>query len=205
MIFGKTKLEMKVGFFVFIGLFILAFFVLSIGGIKTWSSAYDVNFVFHFVNGVKLGAPVRFAGVDVGLVKHIKFMAPGEDGKTRVEIIARIKNGTRIPVDSSVWVNTLGLLGEKYIEVMPGVDKNNILAKNGSLIGEDPIAMQEIGAMAKKIVTDIDETILKINSGTGTIGKLVSDDSIYNNLDALMADLKRNPWKLFYKGKDVKD
>ena len=61
MIFGKTKLEMKVGIFVFIGLIILVVFVLSIGGVKTWSSGYKVNFIFNFVNGVKNGAPVRFA------------------------------------------------------------------------------------------------------------------------------------------------
>ena len=63
MIFGKTKLELKVGFFVFIGLLILIIFILSIGGFKTWSSGYHINLSFNFVNGVKVGAPVRFAGV----------------------------------------------------------------------------------------------------------------------------------------------
>ena len=63
MIFGKTKLEMKVGIFVFIGLIILVTFILSIGGFKTWTSGYKVSFIFDFVNGVKLGAPVRFSGV----------------------------------------------------------------------------------------------------------------------------------------------
>jgi hypothetical protein len=56
MIFGKTKLELKVGLFVFIGLAILVVFVLSIGGFKTWSSGYRINLIFNFVNGVKIGA-----------------------------------------------------------------------------------------------------------------------------------------------------
>ncbi len=202
MIFGKTKLELKVGVFVFMGLVIFTVFVFSIGGIKTWVGGYDIGFIFHFVNGVKIGAPVRFAGVDVGQVKKIKFLPPGQNGKISVKITARIKNDTKIPVDSNVWVNTLGLLGEKYIEVMPGVDFNNILVKNQELTGQDPMAMQEIGEMAKKIVTDIDNTILKINSGEGTVGKLLSDDSIYNNLDAFVADIKRNPWKLLFKAKE---
>ena len=55
MIFGKTKLELKVGIFVFMGLVILAVAVLSIGGFKTWTSGYEVNFIFNFVNGVKIG------------------------------------------------------------------------------------------------------------------------------------------------------
>lgn len=202
MIFGKTKLELKVGVFVFTGLVILAIFIFSIGGIKTWAGGYDIGFLFHFVNGVKIGAPVRFAGVDVGQVKKIKFLSPDKDGRISVKIFARIKNETKIPVDSNVWVNTLGLLGEKYIEVMPGVDTNNYLVKNQELTGQDPMAMQEIGEMAKKIVTDIDNTFLKINSAEGTIGKLISDGSLYDNLDAFVADIKRNPWKLLFKAKE---
>lgn len=204
MIFGKTKLELKVGIFVFVGLVILTVFIFSVGGIKTWSSGYDVNFIFHFVNGVKLGAPVRFAGVDVGQVKAIKLLPPAEEGKTMVKIVCWIHNGTRIPVDSSIWVNTLGLLGEKYVEIMPGIDSVNFLAKNGELKGEDPLAMQEVGEMAKKIAKDIDETFTKINCGEGTVGMLLNDNSLYQNLNAFTEDIKNNPWKLLYRGKEKK-
>ena len=51
MIFGKSKLELKVGIFVFIALAALVIFVLSIGGVKTWTLGYRVNFIFNFVNG----------------------------------------------------------------------------------------------------------------------------------------------------------
>jgi phospholipid/cholesterol/gamma-HCH transport system substrate-binding protein len=78
MIFGKTKLELKVGVFVFIGLVLLAVLILSIGGFKTWTSGYNINFIFHFVNGVKVGAPVRYAGVDVGEVKILSFIPAGQ-------------------------------------------------------------------------------------------------------------------------------
>lgn len=114
MIFGRSKTELKVGIFVFVGLVILMIFILSIGGFKTWSSGYKVKFVFNFINGVKLGAPVRFAGVDVGQVKKINFIS-SLDGRTKVEIVAWVKDSVNIPLDSSIWVNTLGLLGEKYI------------------------------------------------------------------------------------------
>ena len=120
MIFGKTKLEMKVGIFVFIGLIILVVFVLSIGGVKTWSSGYKVNFIFNFVNGVKNGAPVRFAGVDSGVVRRIKFFHGPKDLKNKVRVTCWVHKSVSIPLDSKIWVNTLGLLGEKYIEIMPG-------------------------------------------------------------------------------------
>ncbi len=202
MIFGKTRLELKVGVFVFIGLVILAVFVLSIGGFKTWTLGYNVNFIFHFVNGVKLGAPVRYAGVDVGEVKAIKFIFPDAGGKIRVKVGCWVKKDTKVPVDSIIWVNTLGLLGEKYIEIIPGKDFNNILLEGQELTGKDPISMQEVTDLANKIVKDADEVILKIKNNEGTIGKLIGDDAIYNDLDALVKDIRKHPWKLFWKTKE---
>ena len=92
MIFGKTKLELKVGIFVFIGLIVLVIFILSIGGFKTWSSGYRINLNFNFVNGVKVGAPVRFAGVDVGEVKKVKLEFLAEENRSNVNLEVWIRN-----------------------------------------------------------------------------------------------------------------
>ena len=204
MIFGKTKLEIKVGIFVFVGLLILTTFILLIGDFKTWTSGYQLNFMFNFVNGVKIGAPVRFAGVDVGEVKEIKFTLAPEDQITKVQIIGWLKKEVKIPQDSTVWVNTLGLLGEKYIEIMPGKDYKNFLLANQTLIGVDPIAMHEVAQLAKSIAGDIDESIVRIKNKEGTVGKLLYDDTIYKELEALIIDLRQHPWKLFWKGKEKK-
>lgn len=205
MIFGKTRLELKVGVFVLIGMIILAVFVLSIGGIKTWSSHYKVNFVFNFVNGVKLGAPVRFAGVDVGEVKDIKFQFEPREAKTKVHLICSVRKELKVPVDSTVWVNTLGLLGEKYIEIIPGDNYNMCLTKDDELTGVDPIATHEIVRLAKGIAENIDESIAKIKNKEGTLGKLLYDDVIYQELEALIVDIRKHPWKLFWKGKEKKE
>ena len=55
MIFGKTKMELKVGVFVFFGLVLVTIFILSIGGFKTWTSGYTVQFGFSFINGLATG------------------------------------------------------------------------------------------------------------------------------------------------------
>ena len=202
MIFGKTKLELKVGIFIFIGLVILVIFVLLIGDFKTWASGYPLNFVFSFANGVKKGAPVRFAGVDVGEVRDIELIYIPGQAKTDIKIIGWLKKQVKVPVDSTVWINTLGLLGEKYIEIMPGKDYQNYLASNQSLIGVDPIPMHEVVQLAKNITEHIDESIVKIRDGKGTVGKLLYDDTIYKELEALAIDLRKHPWKLFWKTKE---
>jgi phospholipid/cholesterol/gamma-HCH transport system substrate-binding protein len=204
MIFGQTKLELKVGAFVFLGLVILAIFVLSIGNFKTWTSGYGINFIFNFVNGVKIGAPVRFAGVDIGEVKRINFIFPKDEQRYKVQIVGWVKRNVKIPLDSTVWVNTLGLLGEKYIEIMPGEDYSKILTANQSLVGIDPLPMHEIGQLAKNIADDLDAVIRKLKNKEGTIGKLLYDDTIYNELEAFIADIRKNPWKLFFRTKEKK-
>ena len=223
MIFGKSKLELKVGMFVFAGLVVLLIFVLYIGDFQNSLSTYRVNFTFNFINGVKLGSPVRFAGVDVGEVKAINFIFPVKGEKPKVRMVGTITRNIKIPLDSTVWVNTLGILGEKYIEIMPGKDFENVAKDGETMVGNDPFAMQEFGEMAKSVVTKLDATLTGINgvadsvkaltlnlddgvtrikNGEGTVGKLMYSDELYNELEALVVDLKSHPWKLFWKGKE---
>jgi len=204
MIFGKTKLELKVGIFVFIGMAILVIFILSIGGFKTWSSGYHINLNFNFVNGVKVGAPVRFAGVDVGEVKRIKLEFLPEESRSNVKLDIWIRNIIKIPADSSVWVNTLGLLGEKYIEIMPGIDYSHSLKHGDCLTGVDPLPIHQIFNNAESILRNLNDGIIKIKNKEGTLGKLIYDDAMYDELQALVTDVRKNPWKLFIRTKEKK-
>lgn len=204
MIFGKTKLEMKVGIFVFIGLVILVVFILSIGGFKTWSSGYRINLNFSFVNGVKIGAPVRFAGVDVGEVKKVKLDFIPDENRSNVCLEVWVRSVIQIPADSTVWVNTLGLLGEKYIEIMPGKDYVNCLKDNQSITGIDPLPIHAIFNRAENIMRNLDDGLAQIRNKEGSLGKLIYDDQIYDELEAFVADIRKNPWKLFFKAKGKK-
>jgi phospholipid/cholesterol/gamma-HCH transport system substrate-binding protein len=142
--------------------------------------------------------------VDVGEVKELKCYFVPEENKSLIKVNCWIKNDIKVPRDSSVWVNTLGLLGEKYIEVMPGKDYANLLTANQDLTGVDPVPMQELTELAKKIASNLDNIIARIKNKEGTVGKLLFDDAIYNDLEALVQDLRKNPWKLFFKTKEKK-
>ena len=202
MIFGKTKMELKVGIFVFFGLVLISIFILSIGGFKTWTSGYDIKFSFSFINGVKMGAPVRFAGLDVGHVKKIELTVPSSNqGQTRVHVTCWVRTEVRIPLNSIIWVNTLGLLGEKYIEIMPGDDYGKVLAQGEELAGVDPIPMNKITDLANNIANNINDILEKVKNKEGSLGKLIYDDTIYKELEALTVDIRQHPWKLFIKTK----
>ena len=231
----ERNLEFKVGIFVFIGILILTGFVFLIGDFSFFKPGWNLKIVFGFANGVKLSAPVRFAGVDVGKVQDMKVFYDPKSEKTIVELSAWLEGNTRVPVDSTALVNTLGILGEKYIEIIPGSDYTEFFKEGDILLGEDPISMQEVTSLGREIALKLEDSIDNVNEvikdektkkdfkevisnlkyltgslkevmeqieeGQGTIGRLIFDSKIADDLESFVEDLKKHPWKLLHKSK----
>ncbi len=244
-----VSIEFKVGFFVVIAIIILSMIVFQIGGINIFNTnIYKLNVIFDFVNGVSKDAPVHVAGVAVGDVKDVEIFYNHEKKKTQVQLRLVIKNKVRIPKDSVAYINTLGILGEKYVEIVPGEDRSNFLREGDFIIGNNPVQLEKLTESLVDVVGDqtvrdslresfynmrvatenlrqtteiLNETVLNLKNGKGTLGKLMTDDSIYNEAEAmivnlnkkldktitdlnlslndLVRDLKLHPWKIFQK------
>ncbi len=222
----ESALELKVGSFVLVAVCVLTFFVASISDFSVFEKGKRMEAIFVFANGLRDAAPVRLSCVEAGVVKHLDVFVDDKDGqKTKVRVIFWLKQGKEVPVDSTITINQLGLLGEKYIEIIPGVSQE-FLKEGAVLIGRDPVPMEKITEQVSLITTKLETTIDGINNGIltaknkqsiedglegfgvlgknlkegrGTIGKLLNDESIYQNLEELTVDLKSNPWKLLYK------
>src|SRR3990167_6056715 len=99
---------------------ILFVIVFSIGDFYLWNPGYSIRASFRFINGVEESAPVRFAGVNAGEVKEIQIAADPATGQTLIELVLWVRQDVIVPEDSVITINTLGLLGEKYVEIIPG-------------------------------------------------------------------------------------
>ena len=198
----ESHLELKVGSFVLLALAGLSYFIFSVSNLSLFEKGRPLQAVFGFANGLKEAAPVRLAGVEAGLVKNMEvFTDANDDQRTKVRVTMWIKEGVEIPVDSKVTINQLGLLGEKYVEIMPGTSTD--FFKAGTVVvGFDPVPMEKISERVYALTEKMERTIDNINKGQGTVGKFLTDESIYRNLDELTADLKANPWKLLYRPKN---
>ncbi len=200
--------ELKVGIFILIGIVILFIIAFSIGDIRFITKAgYHIKAIFNFASGIGGSAPVRLAGVGIGEVDGLRIFKD-EKGNTKVEISAWIKNDVRIENDSNVTINTLGLLGEKYLEISPGTPGRAMLKNNDRLIGRDPVAMEKVTEDLAKLSDSITIIVERLKKGEGTVGKLLAEEDVYNDLKAitgnfreLSEDLKRHPWKLLSKSK----
>lgn len=235
----EKNLEFKVGIFVFIALVSFTIFIFSISDSAMLKEGKTIRVVFNYISGLKKNAPVRVAGVDEGIVEDVNLFFDRIDGQTKVEILIRINKATKIPADSMVMVNQLGMLGEKYVEIIPGLETKEFFEEGVTVIGRDPTMQAEMADKMVDIAKKLDESIAglrtiitneenirsinetlkniasistgfndivtNIHDGKGTVGKLFYDETLYDNLEGLTADLKANPWKLLYKPKEVRN
>lgn len=196
---STKQFELKVGVFILIGIAILFFIVFSIGDINLSKTGYKIKVLFGFASGIGPTAPVRLAGVGVGQVQGIHIIYDEKEKKTKAELTVWINDETKIEEDAVVTINTLGLLGEKYLEILPGTSGKPALKPNDTITGKDPVSMEKVTENLANLSESVNSIVDKIKKGEGTIGKLLVDDSIYNNLEAFTADIKRHPWKLLNK------
>ncbi len=200
----KITNETKTGILVVVCLTALGGLLLKIGNFNPLEKGYLVKARFHFTGGVKVHAPVCLAGVEVGEVKGIRLVY-GDD--TQVEVDLWLEAGAKLRTDSIAYATTLGLMGEKYIEIKPGTQGEAV--KDGDLItGKDPMRLEDLMETGTKAMTNIGEAAKSVN------GVLVDNrpkiDNIFTNLDETSGnfrefseDIKYHPWKVLMKGKEV--
>lgn len=197
--------ELKVGLFVGVGILIFFIIVFSIGDVTLIKRGYRIYTIFSFVNGITESAPVRLAGVDVGRIEKINVYYDKEAQKTKVKLTAWINSeDIKIEKDARATINTLGLLGEKYLEIFPGTVENGILENEDTLMGYDPVLVQNLTETMNQLVESTNVVMGRLKEGEGTIGKLLVEEKIYNDLEAFVADIKAHPWKLLHKPRGEK-
>lgn len=188
--------ELKVGIFIMIGIAILFLIVFSIGDINIIKRGYHIKIDFGFVDGVGGSAPVRFAGIGIGQIDGLKIYYDEKQKRTRAQLNAWVKDGVKIEKDATATINTLGFMGEKYLEIFPGSSGNGFLKEGDTLMGKDPTPITKVYENLAGLTDSVTVIVNRLKNGEGTIGKLLTEDKIYKDLEAFVEDIKNNPWKL---------
>jgi phospholipid/cholesterol/gamma-HCH transport system substrate-binding protein len=111
----NAKLELIVGIFVAVGLVCLAYLSIKLGKLEViGGNVYEVEAEFDSASGLKAGAPVEIAGVEVGRIKAIKLK------DDRAAVILAIQEGVKLYSDTIASIKTRGIIGEKFLGLSPG-------------------------------------------------------------------------------------
>jgi len=187
-----TWTELRVGLFVLVSLLVIAVGIFYVTGSGFWGPKYRLKSYFPETAGISNGAPVRVDGVDVGNVVSVR-MAQLVGNKPiekshNIEVILRIEKRYQpyILTDSTATLVTEGLLGNRYVSITRGFTGTPL--KDGQEVpGTAEKSLADVMASMQGLTADIQSMLVDLQNGKGSLGKLLTDDSAYNNLNAVLA------------------
>ncbi len=242
--YSRESTSIKVGIFIFSGLFLAMAVIFILGGQKQlFKRHYELTTSFKDISGLRVGAPVLLAGVSVGMVDEIGIAPDPNKKEVLIYLTVNRQFQDRIRQDSRASLSTQGLLGDKFVlislgdqaqrkledgEFIPSVEGASVNAAvekftkvadvaeetiqtlkrlfhevetgNGlihDVIYETPdrALAANVSAATRELKTaskELSRILQKINRGEGTIGALMTDPSVYNDIRRLFARVERN-------------
>ncbi|MDI6703767.1 MAG: MlaD family protein [bacterium] len=183
--------KVHVGLMVSISLLILGFLVIMAGDFRLFKKGYEVRVYFSYVSGLKVGAPVRLAGMEVGKVKDMSIT------DSKVEVVLWIEEGVCLRKDSKVTIGTLGLIGEKYIEISMG--KGERIPPSAKILGEDPVSVAEILSKGESVAHKLEKAMGTLDSMLGgeetkqKISLIIENTTkVIHNLNEILIENRNN-------------
>ncbi|MDZ4823672.1 MAG: MlaD family protein [Flavobacteriales bacterium] len=191
------KFKVRLGLFVAVG---IALFVLAIFLIGRQKNLFDPVFklvsTFNNVSGLQVGNNIRFSGINVGTVENISII---NDSTVRVDMWIRKDVQKFIKSDCSVTVGSEGLIGDRLLIITQGTSDAPLAEEGQQLSSTEPIetdaimaSLQVTAGNAEIISLELAEIMMNLNSGNGTLGRLIQDSTIAENLNQTMVNLKQS-------------
>lgn len=189
----------RLGLFIVGSLVIFAIAVFLIGGQESrFRPTYRLKAQFQNVSGLIDGAEVRVGGIHKGTVRSIQLPHRPDQ---KLTVVMDLESSTRdvIKKDSVASIKSEGLLGDKYLEISfgsPDVDR----VRDGDMIDTAPpldisdliTKTNQILDSAKDTIQNVDSISTKVNNGQGSIGALINDKKVYEQVNAATAEAQED-------------
>lgn len=189
--------KVRLGLFIVGGLIIFIFAIFIIGKQKNlFNLVFKLTATFYNVSGLQVGNNIRFCGINVGTVDNINII---NDSTVRVNMLIRKEVKQFIKSDCEVAIGSEGLIGDRLLIITQGSADASLAEDGQELVSMEPVETDAIisslrvtSGNAEIITEQLAEIMTKVNSGNGTIGRLIQDSTIAENLNQTMNNLKRS-------------
>ncbi|MBI4848660.1 MAG: MCE family protein [Nitrospirae bacterium] len=186
--------KLRVGLVITLAVVTVFFAVMFAGNIeKFFSPKVKIYTLFNDIKGLREGSPVWFSGVEIGSVKSMHFTI---QKKIQVEMLIASDTLKLLKKDSRANILTLGLLGDKYVELIPGSSEAASLKGGDTIMGQTTTEIQDVvetsqASIAKiaDFINTLEGMIEKMEKSNGTVSKLLSDPSVHDNLKETTKEL----------------
>jgi phospholipid/cholesterol/gamma-HCH transport system substrate-binding protein len=192
--------QLRVGITVIVAALSLALLLLLMSGTNgLFTPRITLRSYFDNASGLRVGAPVRLSGVDIGNVEKIRIVADKDKQLTPVEVTMKVstKYVFNLRRDSVTSLETAGVLGETYMDIdssqaiAPSVHDGDVLATRihpdfNEVVRSSQSTLQNMDALLKRL----DRIVAFVESGKGSIGKLIYDPTLYDRFSVTVNDFK---------------
>jgi phospholipid/cholesterol/gamma-HCH transport system substrate-binding protein len=191
------KFKVRLGLFVAGGLALFVIAIFIIGKQKNlFNPVFKLTATFYNVSGLQVGNNIRFTGINVGTVDNINII---NDSTVRVDMLIKKDVKQFIKSDCVVAIGSEGLIGDRLLVITQG-SSDAPQAKEGQEIASvEPVetdaimaSLQGTAINAEIISQQLAEIMFKVNSGQGTLGRLIQDSTIAENLSQTMLNIKHS-------------
>jgi phospholipid/cholesterol/gamma-HCH transport system substrate-binding protein len=193
--------KFRLGLFVIIGigLFVLGIFIIGKQQ-NLFNPVFSLKSNFHNVSGLQVGNTVRFSGINIGTVDNIEII---NDSTVKVEMLIKKEVQKFLKQDSKASIGSEGIIGDRVVVITQEYKSTKPVKDGQQITAIEPIETDAIMRSLKVTAdnaalasNDIVGIVDKINNGEGTLGRLIKDEKMADNIDQTVANLKTSSKKL---------
>jgi len=191
------KFKVRLGLFISGGilLFVVAIFIIGKQQ-NLFNPVFKLTTTFYNVSGLQVGNNIRFSGITVGTVDNIVII---NDSTVRVELLVRKNVQKFIKADSEAGIGSEGIIGDRVLIITQGSNDAPMVKDGQRIWSTEPVetdaimkSVLETALSAEIITSQLAEIMVNINSGEGTIGRLIQDTVIAENINKTILNLRRS-------------
>lgn len=189
--------QLKVGAVILVALVILAVAIIKLGAAgNLFAKRYTLVSFLGNASGLRVGGGVTVAGQLAGSIKEIEFLPPDTDTTRNLRVLIEVNQSMseQVRVDSRAKIKTVGLLGDKAFDISPGTPRYRALHEGDTLIiipsiDYEAVAQQASGAITEVVglTRDLKKVTSSISRGEGTLGQLVTNRALYDQVNSTLA------------------
>ena len=191
----SSNFKIRLGLFIAGGMALFTLAIFIIGKQKNlFNPVFKLSTTFYNISGLQVGNNVRFSGITVGTIDNIKII---NDTTVRVGLLIKKEVQQFIKSDCEAAIGSEGIIGDRLLIITQGTSTSPMVKDGQQLVSSEPVetdammASLNVSAWNAEIITEqLAEIMTKINSGNGTLGRLIQDSTIAENINQTIANLR---------------
>jgi phospholipid/cholesterol/gamma-HCH transport system substrate-binding protein len=160
-----------------------------------FNPVYELTTTFHNVSGLQVGSNIRFSGINVGTIDNITII---NDSTVQVDMLIKKNVQQFIKTDCEAGIGSAGIIGDRILIITQGSNNAHSANNEQHIASKEPVEVDAIMTSlnvtadnAAIITNQLSEIMIKINSGNGTLGRLIQDSTIAENINQTIVNLKK--------------